>query len=312
MPDCQRKRRRALPDSGEHRLGWLCQPLRGPLLQGGRRKGEAYCAACFMVMLIATPLAGWGADLVWEPLMDGLAVSVWTPGASCPAVPDLLAIDVDPDRVRFSVHYYADEKLREPITIDQWQRLTGHPVLFNAGLFRENFSYLGLLYKDGRSLGGRRHGTWQGLFAAEPVYDGLRKARVLDLSVESFDEDRPSYREAAQSLMLLDGRRTIRVRQSGKAAYQTIVAETEAGHIVVMKSREITSLYDLAQCLRDAAPWVRQAMAMDGGSSADVLVVESLWRDDRRTAGRVSWKALFGGKISTHIPLPTVIGISPR
>lgn len=301
-----------LPESGNCYPKWPDQPLRDQSAQRDRGTGKVFCVICLMVMLVTMPLASWGADLVWEPLMDGLAVSVWTPGTSCPAVPDLLTIDIDPERVRFSVHYYADEKLKEPIPIDQWQRLTGHPVLFNAGLFRENFSYLGLLYKGGRSLGGRRHGTWQGLFAAEPVYDGLRKARVLDLSVEPFDEGRPSYREAAQSLMLLDGRRTIRVRQSGKAAYQTIVAETETGHIVVMKSREITSLYDLAQCLRDAAPWVRQAMAMDGGSSADVLVAESLWRDDRRTAGRVSWKTLFSGKISAHIPLPTVIGISPR
>ncbi|MCP9455444.1 MAG: hypothetical protein NNA18_04955 [Nitrospira sp.] len=268
--------------------------------------------ACLIVLLITVPFSGWGADLGWEPLMDGLAVSVWTPGSSCPTVPDLLAIDIDPDQVRFSIHHYADEKLKAPITIDQWQKRTGHPVLFNAGLFRENFSYLGLLYKEGRSLGGRRHRTWQGLFAAEPVYEGLRKARVLDLSVEWFDENRPSYREVAQSFMLLDGRRTIRVRQSGKEAYQTIVVETEGGHIVVMKSRKITSLYDLARCLRDAAPWVRQAMAMDGGSSADMLVVESLWRNDRRTTGLVSWKALFGGKMNSHIPLPTVIGISPR
>ncbi|MCP9471818.1 MAG: phosphodiester glycosidase family protein [Nitrospira sp.] len=263
-------------------------------------------------MLILAPLPGAATTIQWEPLMDGLAVSVWTPGSSCPAVPDLLAIDADPERVRFSIHYYADEKLARPIPIEQWQKLTGHPVLFNAGLFRENFSYLGLLYKDGRALGNRRHGTWQGLFAAEAVHEGLRKARVLDLAMESFDEDRPPYREAAQSLMLLDRRRMIRVRQSGKEAYQTIVAETEAGHIVIMKSREVTSLYDLARCLRDAMPWVRQAMAMDGGASSDVLVVESLWRDDRRTAGRVSWKALFGGKTSTHIPLPTVIGVSPR
>ncbi|MCS6896968.1 MAG: hypothetical protein NZM29_03260 [Nitrospira sp.] len=277
-----------------------------------RQGGGTARAGCVAVMLTVMPIYASAADMLWEPLADGLAVSVWTPGSSCPGVPDLLAIDVDPERVRFAVHHYADEKLKQPVTIDQWQKLTGHLVVFNAGLFRENFSYLGLLYKEGRALGGRRHGVWQGLFAAEPVHEGLRKARVLDLSVDSFDEERPPYREAAQSLMLLDGRKTIRVRQSGKEAYQTIVAETVAGHIVVMKSREITSLYDIARCLRDVAPWIRQAMAMDGGSSSDVLVEESLWRDDRRAAGRISWKALFSGKMSTHIPLPTIIGMSPR
>jgi hypothetical protein len=53
-------------------------------------------------------------------------------------------------------------------------------------------------------------------------------------------------------------------------------------------------------------------MAMDGGSSSDVLVSESLWREDRQTDDHVSWKALFGGNMVAHIPLPTVIGISLR
>jgi len=53
-------------------------------------------------------------------------------------------------------------------------------------------------------------------------------------------------------------------------------------------------------------------MAMDGGSSSDVLVSESLWQDDKKTEDHVSWKALFGGNMTAHIPLPTVIGVSRR
>jgi len=265
------------------------------------------------VMLCAFPLTSFGQDIAWEPLAKGLAVSVWKPGGSCPAVPAMLAIDVDPDIARFSVHYYADEQLPQPITIGQWRKHTGHDVLFNAGLFRENFAYLGLLYKEGRSLGSRRHGIWQGLFVAEPASAGMPKAGVLDLSVDLFDEKQPPYREVAQALMLLDRHGKIRVRKTGKHAYQTIVAETEKGHILILKSRNLTRLYDIAQCMRDSLPNIRQAMAMDGGSSSDVLVSESLWQQDRKTEDHVSWKTLFGGNTTTaHIPLPTVIGVSRR
>ncbi|MBM4139472.1 MAG: phosphodiester glycosidase family protein [Nitrospira sp.] len=251
-------------------------------------------------------------SILWEPLANGLAVSVWLPGKSCPAVPSLLAIDIDPDRTRFTVHHYAQEHLSHPPTIEEWHKRSSHAALFNAGLFRENFAYLGLLYKDGQSLGGRRHATWQGLFVAEPAVAGLKSARVMDLTVEDFDEARPPYREAAQALMLLDHRRNIRVPQTGKRAYQTIVAETDRGHILIFKSRDRMTLYDIAQCLRDIMPSVRQAMAMDGGSSSDVLVSESLWQKDRHTEDYLSWKTLFGGGSVAHIPLPTVIGVSPR
>lgn len=267
---------------------------------------------CLVIALCMLPHLGLAESIVWEQLADGLAVSVWKPGASCPTVPTMLVIDVDPEIARFSVHYYAHEQLSHPVTIEDWRKRTGHHVLFNAGLFRENFAYLGLLYKDGRSLGSRRHGIWQGLFVAEPATAGMQKARVVDLSLESFDEKQPPYQEAAQALMLLDHNRKIRVRQSGKHAHQTIVAETDKGHILIFKSRNLTTLYDVARCLRDTMPAVRQAMAMDGGSSSDVLVSESLWREDRETEDHVSWKALFGGSMVGHIPLPTVIGVSHR
>ena len=116
-------------------------------------------------------------------------------------MPSLLAIEIDPDLARFAIHHYAHEKLAQPPTIEDWQKRTGHDVIFNAGLFRENFAYLGLLYKDGRSLGRRRHTTWQGVFVAEPLVSGVKKARVLDLAVEAFDEQHPPYQEAAQALM---------------------------------------------------------------------------------------------------------------
>ena len=265
-----------------------------------------------VIILFVLPHMSLAQGIMWKRLATKLAVSVWRPGTSCPAVPAMLAIDVDPEIMRFSVHYYANEKLPRPVTIEEWRKRTGHDVLFNAGLFRENFAYLGLLYKDGRSLGSRRHGIWQGLFVAEPAAAGIQKARVLDLSWEHFDETQLPYQEAAQSLMLLDHRGKIRVRETGKQAYQTIVAETNKGHILIFKSRNLTTLYDVARCLRDTVPAVRQAMAMDGGSSSDVLVSESLWREDRETDDRLSWKALFGGRMATHIPLPTVIGVSRR
>lgn len=263
-----------------------------------------------LLAFFISPEMGLAQDIVWERLTDGLAVSVWQPGTLCPEVPASLVADIDPERYRFSVHYYGQEGLSQPPTIEDWQRRTGHHVVFNAGLFRENFSYLGLLYKDGRSLGSRRHTTWKGLFVAEPTTPVRKHARVLDLAVDSFDEQQLAYKEVAQALMLVDRTGTIRVRQTGKRAFQTLVAETGEGHILVFKSLDLVTLFDLGQCLRDTLPIVRQVMAMDGGSSSDMLVPESLWPGSNQT--HAAWKSLFAGTTAIHIPLPAVIGISPR
>ncbi len=185
--------------------------------------------------------------LTEDRLGQGLSISIWDPHTQCPGVAPLVAIEIDPDRYRFSVHYYQEDGFSAPLDIRQWQERTGHDLIFNAGLFRENYAYLGLLYGNGRSLGSKRHPTWLGLFVAEPGVDRSHRARVLDLTFDSFDEAQPSYREAAQSLMLLDRTGKIRVRQTGKRAHQTLVAEKIDGHLLVLKTTEAVSLYAIGE-----------------------------------------------------------------
>lgn len=252
-------------------------------------------------------------DLVWDQLLDGVGAAIWTPDARCQDdVPPVYVVRADPAKIRFSTHHFRQEQLAEPLTIQEWHRRTRAAVLFNAGLFRENFAYLGLLFKDGRSLGSKRHPQWLGLFVAEPLDPGLRKARVLDLAVDLFSDMKPAYQEAAQSLMLLDRTGKIRVRQSGKRAYQTVVGEDGVGQILVMKTAEPAGLYALANCLRTDYPAVRLAMAMDGGSSSDLLIGEELLaRAEPRSRPR-PWEPLVEGGKGEHIPLPAVIGLFPR
>ena len=250
--------------------------------------------------------------LAEDQLGDGLSISVWNPHTQCPDVAPLVAVEIDPDRYRFAVHYYQQDGFSDPLDIHQWQERTGHDLVFNAGLFRENYAYLGLLYGNGRSLGSKRHVTWLGLFVAEPAENHSRRARVLDLTYDVFDERQPPYREVAQSLMLLDRTGKIRVRQTGKRAHQTLVAEQSNGHLVVLKTTEVVSLYALGECLRDAYPSLRQVMAMDGGSSSDVAVSPSLRQAMSKMAGVHTGIPLLEGITTAHVGLPAVIGISPR
>ena len=265
-----------------------------------------------MFVVFSGPSTTTAQTLTGDQLGDGLSISVWNPHLQCPDVAPLVAVEIDPDRYRFTVHYYRQDGFSDPLDIRQWQERTGHDLVFNAGLFRENYAYLGLLYGKGRSLGSKRHPTWLGLFAAEPAEDRSRRARVLDLTFDTFDERQPSYREVAQSLMLLDRTGKVRVRQTGKRAHQTLVAEQGNGHLLVLKTTEVVSLHALGECLRDAFPSLRQVMAMDGGSSSDVAVSPSLQQATSKMAGLHTWISLLEGSTTTHVELPAVIGISPR
>jgi uncharacterized protein YigE (DUF2233 family) len=251
-------------------------------------------------------------EVSWTSLAEGLAVTVWQPGAQCEDASPLLMVKVDPEQFRFATYHFRDEGLPAPVTIQEWRQRTNASLLFNAGLFREDYSYLGLLFKEGRALGTKRHPRWQGLFVAEPVEPGLRKARVLDLAFEPFREDQPAYREAAQSLMLLDRTGKPRVRQTGKRAQQTVVAEDGEGRILLIKTTGMVTLRGLADCLRGGFPSIRQAMAMDGGSSSDLLIGSELLTPLRNGRELFQWYSLLDGSGTGHITLPAVIGIQPR
>lgn len=263
-------------------------------------------------VMFSGPSTTTAQTLTGDHLGDGLSISVWNPQTQCSDVAPLIAVEIDPNRYRFTVHYYQQDGFSDPLDIRQWQERTGHDLVFNAGLFRENYAYLGLLYGNGRSLGSKRHAIWLGLFVAEPAEDRARRARVLDLTFDTFDERQPPYREVAQSLMLLDRTGKVRVRQTGKRAHQTLIAEQGDGHLLVLKTTEEVSLHALGECLRDAFPSLRQVMAMDGGSSSDVAVSPSLRQATSEMAGVHTWIPLLEDSTTTHVGLPAVIGISPR
>ncbi|HEX9742806.1 MAG TPA: phosphodiester glycosidase family protein [Nitrospiraceae bacterium] len=274
------------------------------------RMSLAINASFVAALLIVAPGLGVAQDLAWDRLAEGLEVTAWTPGETCQQVPALFILRINSEHFRFAVHHYRAEGLKSPLTLDEWQQWTKAPVLFNAGLFLDDFSYLGLLYKDGKSIGGKRHGQWQGLFVAEPAneYGTREKVRVLDLSTDAFDPIHPAYKEAAQSLMLLDRHGTPRVRRSGKSAQQTVVGEDRKGHILVIMTKGATPLWELAVCLRDGVGGLTLAMAMDGGDSSDLLIGSEI----AGAHADAAWQPLVDGKGQSHIPLPTVIGVFPR
>jgi uncharacterized protein YigE (DUF2233 family) len=253
------------------------------------------------------------ADFSWDRLLEGLAAAMWEPRGTCveEGMAPMVVLKVDPARFRFATFHFRQEGLAAPPTILEWQEYTGAAVVLNAGQFLADYSYLGLLFKDGRSIGGKRHPSWHGLFVAEPLDHGLKQAGILDLSIERFTEMQPAYREAAQSLMLLDRRGQTRVRRSGRQAQQSIVAEYEDGSILLIKTTEETALWELANCLKAGFSGIRQALVLDGGSSSDLLVSpETLARVPG--SGAAAWRSYIDGHGQRHIALPSVIGVFPR
>lgn len=245
-------------------------------------------------------------------ILPGMRWMLWNGAPFCRAGdPSIGVVAVDPKRFRFRVLHYATEGLQKPLEIWSWMKLSGALILFNAGQYYPDFSYMGLLVSNGTPIRSRLHPSFQALFLAEPKEPGLPPARILDLSMDPFEQEDLDYKEVAQSFMLLDQTGRIRVRNSQKVANRTAVGEGVDGWIWIFTTHGGYTLWDLARLLGSSGLPLKQVMAMDGGYEAQMIihargfVYDNLGSFAHKEPGRIP----TGG---SRRPLPTVIGILTR
>lgn len=265
---------------------------------------------CFLYVLAASHLIGQGfagevaaqsLQLQTRSLLPGLEWINWTGRSN----PDISGLRIDPRRYCFKVMNFRNEGASQPLRLWEWMDRSKALAVFNAGQYYPDFSYMGLLVSGGRKIHGRLHRLFQALFLAEPSQDGVPAARILDLAEEDFDPEKPGYLEIAQSFMLLDIWKNIRVRRSPNMAVRTILAEETEGNLLLLLTQGPYTLWDLAQELRDGPFAILKAMSMDGGEEAQlgVRTKDFSYPPSREAAGQAAHYSR---------PLPTVIGVFSR
>jgi hypothetical protein len=206
-------------------------------------------------------------------------------------------------------YHYEDEKLEGPQPIEEWAKRVQAPVLFNAGQFDENLDHLGWLKRDGRFISERKKDQWKALLLSGPV-DGGIWARIADLEQADAGVEK-RYRHAIQSMMLLDDRGKLRVRDTDKTACRTIVAEDRAGRILIIITEGAVSLADMARWLPEQDLDIVRAMNMDGGIESQ-LAVRTGELDLSFYGQYGTGTTVFeGGPGTIRFPIPAVIAVRP-
>ncbi|MGD9124157.1 MAG: phosphodiester glycosidase family protein [Desulfarculaceae bacterium] len=247
------------------------------------------------------------AEIKWRQLLPGMEFGFLDAEATVRTGSSRVAVlRVDPRRFRFRV--LAARPGSRGHDAGQWRQKTGALAVVNAGQYDADHNYLGLLVYNGK-VQGRLASRQDGLFVSDPDDPFLPPARVIDLRYTAFDLLRSPYRQAAQSLMLLDRFGQIRVRRSPRIANRTALAQDVSGRILIMTTEGGHTLWELAGYLKKAGLKLREVMCMDGGREAQLDL----------EAGGFSYKQYGEPPSPADLPLPwpspslpAALGVFPR
>ena len=243
----------------------------------------------------------------WRPLGQGLAFSEVQVYFDQELVSTLAVVKIDPAVNSFRVFHHKAQSLTS------WQEEIQAPVVFNASYFNSAGKPVGLIVTDGKPLGPLGNSQMQGMFVAEPqgMSPDLPRATILDLKATHLDFKKFPWKEGVQSFpLLLDYKGCIRVKESGKKSYRTVIAADRNGNILVFNTSEnYFTLYKMAQFLRASSFGIDSALNLDGGAEAQLYIKTK----DFEAYSPPSWKSRLGNIMDQEkFLLPTVIGVFPR
>jgi uncharacterized protein YigE (DUF2233 family) len=241
---------------------------------------------------------------VWTELAPGLSFARVQARRYCRAgSPGVAAVRVDPARCWIAP--YHESEFTTPATVEAWQERLQAPVVLNAGLYDQDRRHLGLLRRRGQDLGGNRHGSWKGVLVFDPREPNLPLATVLDLSSPEDQLLEPRYDTAVQSMMLLDRSGEIRVRKSDRLARRSAVALDQTGRILLLVTEGTYTLWESGALLRESGWDLVEAIALDGGNEATLIV----------NANRVHYRTFENDSESAYtalVTLPSILAVEPR
>lgn len=208
----------------------------------------------------------------WKSIARGITQTyLAVPVLDSDALSYVYALRIDPTAVSFRVHY--DQS--EPHTIEEWQVMTGAPIIVNGGFFGGNNAPVGRIVIDGQILGvpldysDSKIGI-PGLFATT---DG--KAEIYALGRASYNPHGLRFDQAIESypMLLLPGGQPMFLEETGHRARRTVIAIDEQGYVLFLLSDiPLFSLHELSNWLGSSGLGLDMALNLDGGRSSGIGV----------------------------------------
>lgn len=241
--------------------------------------GMLYRFSMLLLLLFAWPTPGAAQTSAvkqpeWRVLQPGLEYTrLKLDAAGKGAAFDLHVVRIDPRVARLRA-VLASELDGQKRTAVRWAKEHDLAVTTNLGMFNlENHAeHTGFLRHGEHTNSARWVKDYQSVLAFDPRDEKQPPAVVLDLDAPGARERLDGYRTVVQNLRLIKGPGRSVWRDNRRKWSEVLLADDEAGRILLVFSRTPVSMPELNRMLLASSLGIQRAMHLEGGPEASLSI----------------------------------------
>jgi uncharacterized protein YigE (DUF2233 family) len=257
-----------------------------------------------MKTIIAVLITITAAAAQWRALEPGLEFAAF-PSPLYDSVSLINILRIDPRRyeLRLLNASHPSNSNGSLLTARGWAAKEGLAAVTNAAMYQTDYRTSVSYMKTSAHTNNPRLSKDKTLLVFEPLKKGIPPARIVDLQCDDFEEIRPLYGSAVQSIRMLSCAGKNVWQESDKRHSIAAVATDKPGNLLFIQCTAPHSVHEFVNILRGLPILIDRAMYMEGGGPSQLFIRTA--KDTMEFIGNFS----TGGKSTVAAQLPNALGI---
>jgi uncharacterized protein YigE (DUF2233 family) len=189
------------------------------------------------------------------------------------------------------------------LTARGWAAKEGLAAVTNAAMYQTDYRTSVSYMKTSSHTNNPRLSKDKTILVFEPLKKGIPPTRIVDLQCNDFEEIRPLYGSAVQSIRMLSCAGQNVWQESDKRHSIAAVATDKPGNILFIQCTAPHSVHEFVNILRELPISIDRAMYMEGGGPSQLFIGTA--KDTMEFIGDFS----SGGKSAGAAQLPNALGV---
>ena len=264
--------------------------------------------------------ASFFSPMRWTQLASGLKMGEATHTIS-PGMPasSFVILQISPTHYAFSLRMLSETGT--PLPLRQWAKKFNLSAAINASMYLQDNSTSTGYMRNEKHTNNKKVGKNLGaFFVAEPHNPTLPQADIIELATPNYKETLQQYAIVVQNYRFTDNNANLLWKNSGTHS-MAIIGKTSDNKIIFAICTKPLTPQAFYNALMSFVPTLTSSIYVEGGMHAQMAVAIPQVQENHTTAEEhttdiiqlfTGQHTLFPTQQNESIPMPNVIGISPR